>query len=109
MGLTEKNCVACTGATPPLSREELTRLLPQVPSWELAPDGRHLKKRLVFQHFLAAMAFVDRLAALAEAEQHHPDFTVRYNTVDIELTTHAIGGLSENDLILAAKIDVLSR
>jgi 4a-hydroxytetrahydrobiopterin dehydratase len=68
-------------------------------------EPRELHKRFDFADFLAAMAFVNRLAALAESEQHHPDFCVHYSRVDVAVWTHAAGGLTENDFILAAKID----
>ncbi len=90
---------------PRLGPEEVRRLLPQLDGWEVR-DGR-LRKTRTFRDFRQAMAFLQRLADVAEAEGHHPDFCVHYNRVDLELWTHAIDGLSENDFILAAKIDAL--
>ena len=91
---------------PKLSAEEAQALASQVPKWRVIED-RKLERRLEFNTFLAAIAFINGMAALAEAEGHHPDFCVRYSLLDVTLWTHAIGGLSENDFILAAKIDQL--
>jgi len=73
--------------------------------WELRDASTRLHKHYRFADFKAAMKFVDALAVVAEGEGHHPDFRVHYDTVDVELWTHAIGGLSENDFIVAAKLD----
>jgi 4a-hydroxytetrahydrobiopterin dehydratase len=105
MELTAKKCVPCEGGVPRLGPEEIARLAPQVPSWSVSEDHRKLSRRFTFDDFKAAMAFVNRVADLAEEEQHHPDFTVRYSVVDVVVYTHAISGLSENDFILAAKLD----
>ena len=111
MELTEKRCVPCEGGTPPLDEAAATKLLGQIQGWKLAPEGgqARITKRFEFVDFLAAMAFVDKMAALAEEEGHHPDFAVHYNRVDVALSTHAVRGLSENDFILAAKIDAIVR
>jgi len=105
MELRTKRCVPCEGGVPPLTEEEQRALLPQVPGWKVE-DGR-LVKTFVFESFPRAIAFVNRMADLAEEEGHHPDFSVHYREVKVSLWTHAIGGLSENDFILAAKIDAL--
>ena len=107
MSLKDKRCVPCEGGTPPLDDVTTRKLLGQVSGWAMASEvGQpRIHKRFEFVDFLAAMAFVDKIAALAEAEGHHPDFCVHYNRVDVTLWTHAVGGLSENDFILAAKID----
>jgi len=107
MELTKKRCVPCEGGAQPLDRSQAQPLLSQVPGWQLDPGGRRLEKRFNLASFPATIAFVDRMADLAEAEGHHPDFCVHYQVLDVTLTTHAIGGLSENDFILAAKIDGL--
>jgi 4a-hydroxytetrahydrobiopterin dehydratase len=88
-----------------LTAADAARLHGEVPAWDLCDD--RLRRRFVFPTFVDAMAFVNRVAALAEQEGHHPDFTVHYRQVDFEIWTHAIGGLSDNDFILAAKIDGL--
>jgi 4a-hydroxytetrahydrobiopterin dehydratase len=107
MGLKEKRCVPCEGGMPALDEATTRKLLGQVSGWStLSEAGQpRLRKRFEFVDFLAAMAFVDKVAALAEEEQHHPDFCVHYSRVDVTLWTHAVSGLSENDFILAAKID----
>jgi 4a-hydroxytetrahydrobiopterin dehydratase len=107
MDLTQRKCVPCEGGVPKLAGEQLQGLFRSVEGWDLREDRIH--KRLRFRDFPSAMAFVNAMAELAEAEGHHPDFTVHYDTVDVTLWTHAVGGLSENDFILAAKIDHLPR
>lgn len=106
MELTQKRCVPCEGGVPRLTGEQIRVLGPQVPSWRVL-DERKLERRFTFNDFVSAMRFVNQLAELAEAEAHHPDFAVHYSLVDVTVYTHAIGGLSENDFILAAKIDQL--
>lgn len=105
--LTAKKCVPCEGGVPPLTDSEIRELLPRVPGWRVE-DGK-LRRELKFKDFVTLMAFVNRMADLAEAEGHHPDFCVHYSRLDITIWTHAIDGLSENDFILAAKIDQLPR
>lgn len=107
MELAAKKCVPCEGGVPRLDKPEAERLLSQLSGWSLAEDARKITKRFLFDDFVQAMRFVNAMAALAEAEGHHPDFFVRYSVVDVTLWTHAISGLSENDFILAAKIDQL--
>lgn len=105
MDLLQKRCVPCEGGVPKLGPEEQTRLSVQVPAWKVEDDK--LLRSFRFADFREAMAFLGRVADLAEAEGHHPDFCVHYNKVDMSVWTHAIGGLSENDYILAAKVDQL--
>jgi 4a-hydroxytetrahydrobiopterin dehydratase len=105
MELTRKKCVPCEGGVPRVEGPALQALLREVPRWQLAGD--RIRRHLRFPDFRAAMAFLNAMADLAEAEGHHPDFSVHYSTVDVELWTHAAGGLTENDFILAAKIDAL--
>lgn len=102
-GLTEKRCLPCEGLTAPLERPEAEKLLAQVAGWSLTE--KRISKEFKFKNFVQAMKFVDKVADIAEAEGHHPDIHIHYNLVRFELWTHAIGGLSENDFILAAKID----
>ena len=104
--LLSKHCVPCEGGTKPMTRSEAEALLASVSGWKLV-DGEPLKvaRSLKFKDFAAAMSFVDKLAEVAEAEGHHPDFCVSWNRVKLELFTHSIGGLSENDFIMAAKIN----
>ena len=103
MDLTSKKCVPCEAGTPPLKETEINEFLKEIPAWQLK-DG-HLYKKFKFKNFVEAMKFVNKIAEVAESEGHHPDFSVHYSKVEIEIWTHAIKGLSENDFILAAKID----
>ena len=104
--LTARRCVPCEGGVPPLSSEEAQALLRTVQGWSLTADGQRIHKEWTAKHFLAAMEFLQRVAFLAEDEGHHPDLHLTgYRNLAIEIWTHAIGGLSENDFILAAKID----
>jgi 4a-hydroxytetrahydrobiopterin dehydratase len=105
MELHQKKCKPCEGGTPPLSIEESRNLLAQVQNWELK-NGR-IEKSYRFRDFNEAIRFVNRVAELAESEGHHPDIYVSWNRVVLSLTTHVIGGLSDNDFILASKIDRL--
>lgn len=109
MSLVEKHCVPCEGGMPALDAAAANKLLGEVKGWSRRDEaeGARITKRLTFKDFVAAMAFLDKLAVVAEAEGHHPDFCVHYNRVDVTLWTHAVGGLSENDFILASKIDAL--
>ena len=104
MELAEKRCVPCRGGVPPLKREELARLQPQVPGWEVV-DDHHLSKSCKFPDFLTALAFVNRVGEVAEQEGHHPDIYLSWGKVEIRIWTHKINGLTESDFILAAKID----
>ncbi len=107
--LCAKRCVPCEGGVPAYSRDASLAQLERLPGWSLTADGQRIRKEWRMRDFLSAMRFFERVAAVAEEEQHHPDLhLVAYRQVAIEIWTHAIGGLSENDFILAAKIDALS-
>lgn len=101
--LCSRSCVPCRGDTPRLSGSEVEALLPELPGWVLADDGRQLRRRFSFPDFAAALAFVSRLGALAESEDHHPDIAFGWGWAEIVWTTHAIGGLHANDFIMAAR------
>jgi len=102
--LTEKRCRPCEGDEDPLGAKEAEALHQEVPDWGLG--AKEIHRDLEFPDFRAAIRFVDQVAGLAEDEGHHPDLLVHdYKKVRVTLSTHAIGGLSENDFILAAKID----
>jgi len=105
--LTAKSCVPCRGGIPPLSEKEARDLHSGAPEWRLEENGTRLKRRFEFKDFKNAMEFVNRVADIAEEEGHHPDIAIHWNKVDLVLWTHKIGGLHENDFILAAKIDRL--
>jgi 4a-hydroxytetrahydrobiopterin dehydratase len=106
MNLANRHCkVPLPKGTQKLDAAAAAELAQQVPDWRV--QGDRLTRTFELKTFPAAMNFVNALAALAEAEDHHPDFTVRFNKVEISTWTHDVGGLSENDFILAAKIDLL--
>ncbi len=107
MDLTKKKCVPCEGGVPRLAPDNVEALLREIKGWQARDEHRKLHKRFVLEDFRQAMAFVTKMALLAESEGHHPDFTVHYSVVEVTLYTHVISGLSENDFILAAKIDAL--
>jgi 4a-hydroxytetrahydrobiopterin dehydratase len=105
MDLTRKKCVPCEGGIPRIEGPALDEMIASVTGWQLAGD--RIRKHLRFRDFRAAMAFLNAVADVAESEGHHPDFSVHYSTVDVEIWTHAAGGLTENDFILAAKLDLI--
>jgi 4a-hydroxytetrahydrobiopterin dehydratase len=103
-------CQPCEGGVEPCELSLVKQQLAQLPGWTLAEPGSLIRREWKFSDFVQAMQFLVGVAMLAEREQHHPDLHLEgYRKVRIELTTHAIGGLSENDFILAAKIDTLDR
>jgi 4a-hydroxytetrahydrobiopterin dehydratase len=106
--LAQKKCRPCEGGVAPLSRAEVKTLLKSVPGWRLTDDGQQIHREWRVKDFATALDFFNRVGRIAEEEDHHPDLhLVGYRNASIELSTHAIGGLSENDFILAAKIDEL--
>ncbi|QQG38214.1 MAG: 4a-hydroxytetrahydrobiopterin dehydratase [Candidatus Kaiserbacteria bacterium] len=105
MDLAKKKCIPCEAGLAPMTKEEAEKLSQQVQGWHLGADGKHLSKEFRFENFLEAMAFANKITAVAESEGHHPDLSIGWGRVGVELSTHAIKGLSENDFILAAKID----
>ena len=107
--LTAKECVPCRGGVPPLAGAELAALERQVgPAWKVI-DGHHLEREFTFPDFKGALAFTNRVGALAEAEGHHPDIHLAWGKVRITIWTHKIDGLTESDFILAAKAEALPR
>ncbi len=106
--LTEQKCQACEGGTPPLSADEAKSMLQQVDeNWQISSDGKWIHREFKFKNFYHTIAFVNALAWIANKEDHHPDLEVGYNRCLVQFSTHAIGGLSRNDFICAAKIDAL--
>jgi 4a-hydroxytetrahydrobiopterin dehydratase len=106
--LAARRCVPCTEHTQPLETRRIHELLQQVPGWQLTPDGQRLTRSWRVRDFLTGLDFFRRIGEVAEAEDHHPDLhLVGYRNVTVELWTHAAGGLTENDFILAAKINGL--
>jgi 4a-hydroxytetrahydrobiopterin dehydratase len=107
MDYADRKCVPCEGGVPKMAPGEVDEALAKLEGWDAQYGKTRIHKHYRFKDFVQAMRFVNALAALAEAEGHHPDFAVHWNTVDVTLWTHAIGGLSDNDLIVAAKLDRL--
>ena len=104
--LVKKKCVPCEKKDlKPFSKEEALLQMDFLPNWLLGADSKKISREYVFPNFVKAVDFIDQVADIAEVEGHHPDIFIAYNKVKLELWTHSIGGLSENDFILAAKID----
>ncbi len=108
--LTAKKCVPCEGGIDPLTREQAQAMMQQLHGdWRLADDGKSLHREWKFRNFFHTMSFVNAVAHIANAEDHHPDLEVGYGVCRMKFTTHAIDGLSENDFICAAKVDQLPK
>jgi len=106
--LSDKKCKPCEGGTAPLSPAEAEKLLAKLTSaWKLTDDAKELRRAFPFKDFYRTMSFVNALAHIANIEDHHPDLEVGYNYCRVQFTTHSIKGLSENDFICAAKIDLI--
>jgi 4a-hydroxytetrahydrobiopterin dehydratase len=105
--LTTKKCVPCETDAAPLQKEDVLILLKEIPGWKASADFKNINKEYMFTGFADAMAFANKIAIVADQESHHPDLTVSWGKVYAEISTHSVGGLSENDFILAAKIDAL--
>ncbi|OGI95020.1 pterin-4-alpha-carbinolamine dehydratase [Candidatus Nomurabacteria bacterium RIFCSPLOWO2_01_FULL_42_17] len=104
--LLKKKCVPCEGkGIKPFSRADAQNYLDETPGWALDSEAKKISKEYKFKDFIGAINFVERVADIAEEEGHHPNIHIHYNKVLLELSTHAIGGLSENDFIVATKID----
>ncbi len=107
MSLKEKPCVPCRGSVEPLRVSDARILLEEIPSWELNVDATRLEKSFSFTNFMEAMEFCVKVGTLAEAEGHHPDISFGWGYCRVIFFTHKIGGLHENDFIMAAKVDSL--
>lgn len=109
--LASKNCLACEAGTPPFTKEEAEKYFGEISDWELVDDAGKLKirKRFKFGTYMEGIDFVNGVAKIAESEDHHPDMFAGFKKVTVNLTTHVAGGLTENDFIMAAKIDKLLR
>ncbi|GJL56361.1 MAG: putative pterin-4-alpha-carbinolamine dehydratase [Nitrospirales bacterium] len=105
MSLADNTCVPCRGGVPPLEATKAQELLGQLEKgWELNQDG-HIERMYTFKNFAEALAFVNRLGAVAEAEGHHPDLHLAWGKCTVEIWTHKIKGLTESDFFMAAKAD----
>lgn len=107
MTLLEKHCQACEGGVAPLTLDEANKYLKKISGWQLENDNKAITRNFAFKNYYHTMAFVNAIAYMAHFENHHPDLQVSYNSCKVLYTTHAIGGLSENDFICAAKVDKL--
>lgn len=109
--LAQRHCVKCEPGTPPLSSHEVGQFLEQLDGWTVEDADGHMRlsKTFTFKGFMPAVELVNRIAEVAEAEGHHPDLLVSYGSLTVHLFTHAAGGLTDNDFILAAKIDQLTK
>jgi 4a-hydroxytetrahydrobiopterin dehydratase len=106
--LCRSQCKPCEGGVPVLSRKQSESFCEAIPQWSISEDATMITRQVNCKNFVRAIELVNEIAAVAEAEQHHPDLHLTgYRNLRIDLTTHAIGGLSENDFIVAAKIDRL--
>ena len=106
--LAERRCRPCDGATAPLTREQAAPLLAQISAaWVLTENAHAIRREFGFRDFYRTMSFVNALAHLANIEDHHPDLEVGYNYCRVTFTTHAVRGLSENDFVCAAKVDLI--
>jgi 4a-hydroxytetrahydrobiopterin dehydratase len=108
MSLSAKTCTPCRGGVEPMSREQARQYLEDLPSWELADDPSRIRRRFRFPDFRQALDFTVAVGELAERENHHPEIALGWGHVTVEIWTHKIKGLHENDFILAAKIDELT-
>jgi 4a-hydroxytetrahydrobiopterin dehydratase len=108
MDLAKKKCRPCEGDMKALTPDEARALGGQVPKWKIRKDEPRLWREYTFKDFARAIKFINKVAEIAEGENHHPDIHVHYNKVKLVLWTHDLGGLSENDFILAAKLDGLN-
>ena len=106
--LATRKCKPCEGGMPPLTPQEATALLAQLSAdWALIENARAIQRNFAFRDFYRTMSFVNALAHIANIEDHHPDLEVGYNYCRVKFTTHAVKGLSENDFVCAAKVDLI--
>lgn len=105
--LTEKHCKPCEGGVARMTPAEVKVALKNVPTWQVNSEHTEIRREFHFDNFYLTMAFVNAIAWMAHQENHHPDLVVGYNYCHVRYNTHAIGGLSENDFICAAKLDKL--
>ncbi|HVP35914.1 MAG TPA: 4a-hydroxytetrahydrobiopterin dehydratase [Terriglobales bacterium] len=105
MNLSEENCIPVTAGENTLSKQVIKELAVQIPGWMI--EEKSMEREFQFRDFKGSIVFVNKVADLAEKQNHHPDICIFYSKVKLELSTHKIGGLSRNDFILAAKIDQL--
>jgi len=109
--LLNQKCVPCEGGVDPMTKADAEAMLGfHIPDWVLSDNGKHISKKFTFKNFKEALEFINKTGEIAESEGHHPDIhLVDYKNVIIDLSTHAIGGLSQNDFIVAIKINHVTR
>lgn len=108
MNLSKKKCIPCEDKSiKPFSKKEATLMLKEIPKWELAKNAKKISRKWLFKDFVQALKFANAVGKVAEKNGHHPDISISYNKITLDLFTHSIGGLSENDFIVAAKIDLI--
>lgn len=107
MSLSAKTCTPCQGGVEPMSQEQAEQMMKDVPHWKLADSAKRITRCFNFDNYAQALEFVNKVGRLAEEEGHHPDITFGWGYVTVELFTHKIGGLHENDFIMAAKFNEL--
>jgi len=105
--LSSRKCVPCEGGVAPLERKNAEKLLAQISGWNLSESGLEISRTFSFKNYFETMAFVNAMAWIAHREDHHPDIEVGYKQCHVRYSTHAVGGLSENDFICAAKLNDL--
>ena len=106
--LTSKKCRPCEGIGNPLALGQTNAFLKETPGWQLSANGKMLSREWITKNFMTAVEFINKIAQMAESENHHPDIHLSsYRRLRVDLSTHALGGLSENDFIVAAKINEL--
>jgi 4a-hydroxytetrahydrobiopterin dehydratase len=106
--LSSKKCETCEGIGAALNEQQIKNLMPQLDSkWQVSEDRRHIRRDYTFHNFYETMAFVNAIAWIANAQNHHPDLEVGYNYCHVSFMTHALKGLTQNDFICAAQIDRL--
>jgi len=109
MALSDKTCVPCRGGIPPLPEEEARRRLQETPGWTLEENATRIRRRWEFRNFASALEFARKVGELAEAQGHHPDLSIGWGYCEVVFRTHRIGGLHENDFIMAAKVNLLEQ
>lgn len=106
--LLKQKCVPCEGGAMPMNKDEVDFFMKKVSGWSIGAEYKKISKTYKFKDFVEAIEFVKKVADIAESEGHHPDIQINYNKVNLDLWTHAIGGLSQNDFIVAAKVDAIA-
>ena len=107
--LAKKKCLPCEGIGKAMTAEEVKPMLSGLIGWQIALDGKSISRDFVFKDFVQAVGMINTIKNIAEAENHHPDLHLtQYKKLKVVLSTHALGGITENDLIVAAKINEVS-